>query len=462
MKSLFIRIFFWFWLAMTLVVAAFAVSVIVTRRRLPPPNPEELVALNLETIGQTSLETLYRDGPSGIRRFVQRVSSPDRTRFSVFSAEHPELSVDRAPDRVRGLVNDAQDDDVLHRLEYGDTFLYAKRVRSDEGTLVVVLEAPQFEGLLRAAGDPRALGLRIVAVVMVGGLVCYWLARSITAPLRRLSAATSQLARGDLSARVGPELVRRGDELAELGAAFDRMADEIETLVTAQQRLLQDVSHELRSPLARLNVALALAARKLPAAATDSLDRIEREGERLNRLIGQLLTLARFDSKSDELPKEINLEAMIETIVQDAQFEAGSRRVSVEVVKSQTCVVLGHFDLLYAALENVVRNAIRYTDEGTSVEISLESPEAELGREVRIRVRDHGPGVPESELSNVLQPFYSIDGGQVRGDKGIGVGLSIVDRVVQRLGGRVSLSNAADRGLIFDIHVPCLGGGPLM
>ena len=329
MKSLFIRIFFWFWLAMTLVVAAFAVSVIVTRRRLPPPNPEELVALTLETIGQTSLETLYRDGPSGIRGFVQRVSSQDRTRFSVFSAEHPELSVDRAPDRVRGLVNEAQDDDVLHRLEYGDTFLYAKRVRSDEGTLVVVLEAPQFEDLLRAAGDPHALGLRIVAVIMVGGLVCYWLARSITAPLRRLSAATSQLAQGDLTARVGPELVRRGDELAELGLAFDRMADKIETLVTAQQRLLQDVSHELRSPLARLNVALALARKKAPAEATDSLNRIEREGERLNRLIGQLLTLARFDSRSDELPAEIDLEAMIETIVQDAQFEADSRGVSV-------------------------------------------------------------------------------------------------------------------------------------
>ena len=205
-----------------------------------------------------------RDGPSEVRRVCRAGLSPDETCFFVFSTEHPELSVDRAAAHVRSLIDKAQDDDVLHRAEYGDSFLYAKRVCSDEGQLVVALEAPQFEDLLSAAGDPRALGLRIVAVVLVGGLVCYWLARSITAPLRRLSAATSQLAQGDLSVRVGPDLVRRGDELAELGLAFNRMAGKIETLVAAQQQLLQDVSHELRSPLARLNVALALARRKAP------------------------------------------------------------------------------------------------------------------------------------------------------------------------------------------------------
>jgi len=454
MKSLFITIFLWFWLAMTLVVAAFAVSVMGTSRRLPPPNPEELVALTLETLGQTSLETLPRDGPSRVRELVRRISSPDKTRFSVFSMEHPELSVDRTPERVRGLVDKAQDDDALHRSEDGETFIYAKRVRSDEAAVVVVFEAPQFEGFLESAGDPRALGLRVAAVVLVGGLVCYWLARSITAPLRRLSAATGQLAQGDLGTRVGPELVRRGDELAELGLAFDRMAGKIETLVTAQQRLLQDVSHELRSPLTRLNVALALARRKAPVDATDALDRIELEAQRLNRLIGQLLTLARFDSKSQELPKGVDVESLIKTIVQDAQFEADSRRVSVRIVKSQAWSVLGHADLLYTALENVVRNAVRYTDEGTGVEISLDSSEDEHGQEVRIRVRDHGPGVPESELSNILQPFYSVDDGSVGRNQATGLGLSIVDRVVQQLGGRIALSNATSGGLIFDIQLP--------
>jgi two-component system sensor histidine kinase CpxA len=454
MKSLFIKIFFWFWLAMILVIAALAISVVGTSRRLPPPNPEELVALTLETVGQTSLETLSRDGPSEAHEFIQRISSPDGTRFSVFSPEHPDLSVDRAPGRVRRLVEEARDDDALHRSADGESFIYAKCVRSDDATVVVVFEAPQFEGLLESAGNPRALGLRVAAVVLVGGLVCYWLARSITAPLRRLMFAASHLARGDLTARVGPELGGRGDELAELGLAFDRMADKIEALVTAQQRLLQDVSHELRSPLARLNVALALARKQAPADATDLLDRIEREGERMNRLIGQLLTLARFESKSEELPKKVDLEALMATIVQDAQFEADSRRVSVQIVKSQACFVLGHSDLLYAAIQNVVRNAVRYTDEGSSVEISLEWTESKPSPEVRIRVRDHGPGVPESELSSILQPFYSVDGGLGCRDQATGIGLSIVDRVVRQLGGRVSLSNATDGGLIFDIYLP--------
>ena len=454
MKSLFSKIFIWFWLAMTLVIAAFVISVVGTSPNPPPPDPETLIARMLDAVGQASLEMLSRNGPSGVRTFIQRFSSPDETSLSIFSTEYAELSPAQAPVDVRGLIEKAQNDDALHRLEDGQTFFYAKRIRSDEGTLVVVFQAPQFQGLLKAAGNPRALGLRILAVVLAGGLVCYWLARSITAPLRRLNAATNQLAKGDLSVRVGPELVRRRDELAELARAFDRMAGEIDTLVTAQGRLLQDVSHELRSPLARLNVSLALARQKTPADATDALDRIEREAERLNRLIGRLLTLARFKSRPEEPREQVDLESLIHAIAQDAQFEASNRRVSVRIIKSEAFSVLGHFDLLYAALENVVRNAIRYTDQGTSAEISLESIKGEQGPQVRIRVRDHGPGVPESELSNILQPFYSVDKGRACHNEGTGLGLSIVDRVVQQLGGSISLSNAASGGLVFDICLP--------
>jgi signal transduction histidine kinase len=194
-----------------------------------------------------------------------------------------------------------------------------------------------------------------------------------------------------------------------------------------------------------------------PTAATDALDRIERQSGRLGRLIGRLLTLARFDSRPEEIRKEVDVEAVIETIVQDAQFEAENRHVSVHFHKLQACSVLGHRDLLYSALENVVRNAVRYTNGQTCVDISLELPEGERGPEVRIRVRDHGPGVPESELSNILQPFYSVERGRARHMRGTGLGLSIVDRAVQQLGGRISLSNAADGGLIFDIYLPRVG-----
>jgi len=134
------------------------------------------------------------------------------------------------------------------------------------------------------------------------------------------------------------------------------MAGEIDTLVTAQRRLLQDVSHELRSPLARLHVALELARQKTPADAMDALDRIDREAERLNRLIGRLLMLARFESRPEEPRKPVDVESLIEAIVQDAQFEAGSRHVSVSIVKSESCTVLGHFDLLYAALARIIHD----------------------------------------------------------------------------------------------------------
>jgi len=282
---------------------------------------------------------------------------------------------------------------MLHSHKTPRQLLYAKRVQSGSHSIVAVLAAPWFRPFLEAAGDPRVLWLRLAAVLLVAAVLCYLLVRSITAPLRQLSEAAGQFAKGNLSVRVGPALARRADELGELARDFDRMASQIERLVDSQRRLLEDVSQELRSPLARLNVALGLARQKAPAELTDSLERIEREANRLNRLIGRLPTMARFDAKADQMRQLVKLDALLETLVQDAAFEAESRGVTVRIVRSQPCTVLGHFDLLYAALEEIVRNAIRYTAPGTAVEITLDRAPGYESDQVRVRVRDHGPGV---------------------------------------------------------------------
>lgn len=459
MNSLFMKIFLWFWLAMSLVVAAFVVSVVGTSPAPAPPDPDRLVSRALDTVGHAALEMLSCDGPSKVHEFIERVSSTDEIRFSVFSKKHPELSEDSAPVHVRDLISDARADDELHHLKDKHGFACAKTIRSEQGDAVVVLfQAPHFRTFLEAAAeDPRAIALRIAAVILAGGVVCYWLARSLTAPLRRLSSVAGQLAKGNLSVRVGPELVKCGGELGELAENFDRMAGKIEAFVSAQQRLLRDVSHELRSPLARLIVALALARQKPSADAADALDRIEREAERLNNLIGQLLALARLDSNLEEPGKEVRLDALLETIVDDARFEAASRGSSVRLVKSDPSVVMAHPGLLFCALENVIRNAVRYTDEGTTVEISLESSGGGRHSEVGIRIRDHGPGVPECELASILQPFYTVNGNRTTRSDGTGLGLSIADRAIEQLGGTLSLSNAPDGGLVVEIRLPSTG-----
>ena len=265
-------------------------------------------------------------------------------------------------------------------------------------------------------------GLSILIGIISSGLVCYLLARYLTAPVVRLRAATQRLAAGDLSARAGGLAARRRDEMAQLVRDFDTMAERLEATVNAQARLLNDISHELRSPLARLNVASALAHQRAGVEAHSALERIDLEAERLNELIGGLLTIARLDSGNDARQKSpILLGEMIEGIAADANFEAQGRNCRVESVIKEDCLVMGAPILLHSAIENVVRNAARYTQEGTSVQITLERGQ-DNGGEAVIRIVDSGPGVPEEALDKLFRPFYRIDDARGRQDRRGGAG----------------------------------------
>jgi two-component system sensor histidine kinase CpxA len=268
--------------------------------------------------------------------------------------------------------------------------------------------------------------------------------------------------------------------MAGLMRDFDRMAERLENLVNAQSRLLTDISHELRSPLARLNVALELARQRSGPDARSALDRIDRETNRLNELIQRLLTIARLEAGEESIEKRpVHLENIICEIAKDAGFEAQSRRCEVEATVVDDCVVMGSPSLLHSAIENVVRNAIRYTQEGTSVEVRLEQgvslPNAALssapsedsraqanGRpsdgagspQAVVRVTDSGPGVPEDALDKLFRPFYRIDDARGRLTGGVGLGLAITDRAVRLHGGTIRVSNRPQGGLMVEIRLP--------
>ncbi len=288
--------------------------------------------------------------------------------------------------------------------------------------------------------------LRIALAVGVTGLVSLGLAALLTRRLRRLRHAAQALAAGDLAVRVG---YRGHDEVAALAQDFDQMADHVRELLETQRRLLRDVSHELRSPLARLRVALELAQRGGDPAK--ALLRVDKEAGELEQLIADVLSLARLESGQTTLERRpVPLHELVDKVVTDAEFEAQAKNRHVTFSADQAVTLQGDPVLLRSAVENVVRNAVRHTEEGSTVAVTLRmAPDGAV-----IEVRDHGGGVPQEELSRLFQPFARVGEGRERQRGGYGLGLAITGRAVKSHGGEVSIENHPAGGLIVRMHFP--------
>jgi two-component system sensor histidine kinase CpxA len=302
---------------------------------------------------------------------------------------------------------------------------------------------------------PQVQLLRLLAVILVGALVCFWLARYITGPVRQLQSAVGELAEGNLNSRVGSVITHRKDELADLGRDFNRMAERIESLMVSQQCLLRNVSHELRSPLARLTAALDLAYEDSGAVTRAYLDRIAHEADVLNTLIESLLKLARMESRSEPFDQAaVELDALVCEVAADVDFEARSRGSGVQVTNLQPCVICGVRDLLHSAIENIIRNGAAYTRRGTEIEVSLERVLRNGQDSAFLRVRDFGEGVPEDALESIFKPFYRTADARERSSGGFGLGLSITAEAVRLHGGQVRAENCAGGGLVVEVTLP--------
>jgi two-component system sensor histidine kinase CpxA len=302
------------------------------------------------------------------------------------------------------------------------------------------------------------LGWQLLLLLTVAAVACFFLARSLTSPIVRLRRATRMFASGDLSTRIGGT-VKGNNEISGLAGDFDEMAGKIENLVKSQQHLLRDISHELRSPLARLGVALEMARQEEnPEVRGKALARIELEAERMNEMIGQLLSLTRLDSGSVALRhEEFDLCELLGRLVQDAGYEAKSRACTVVFDAPETAPFTGSRELLARALENVIRNAVRYTPDRSRVHVDLQR---EAG-EVIIRIADQGPGVPDEALGKLFEPFYRVADARDRQSGGTGIGLAIAERAVTLHGGSIRASNRPEGGLLVEIVLPAgrLPGG---
>ncbi len=292
----------------------------------------------------------------------------------------------------------------------------------------------------------------VAAGLIITLLVAYVLALYYTRPLRRLDRAMQRFAQGELSTRVSGDIGTTDREIASLAEVFDRMAERIEQLVNRQRRLFHDVSHEVRSPLARIEVALELA-RRDPARVPASLDRIEKEVGAVDQLIDGLLTYARLDA-GEELPLErIELRALLDDIRETAEYEAQKRSIGVTLTidpSLENVFLKADLSSLPRAFDNFLRNAIRYTPEGGSIELRAE-PAAPGTFE--ILCVDQGPGIPAEELEQVFSPF--VRGTREATGTGFGLGLAIARRIIKLHGGSVRAENRTDRsGLIVRTTLP--------
>ena len=278
------------------------------------------------------------------------------------------------------------------------------------------------------------------------------LAAYMTRPIDRLRRGFHDLAHGALGTRLGPGMGRRRDEIADLARDFDSMAERLEQLVAGRDRLLHDVSHELRSPLARMSVAMGLA-RQNPERTAEALEQIEADGARLNAIVGDLLSLSRAEAGAPGEEIYFDIAALLEVICADARFEAQPRGVGVELTvdraladPAQAPLVAGAPELIRRALENVIRNALRFSPAGGQVEVDAR---LHSGRIV-IEVRDHGPGAAPSLRASMFDPFVK-GGGE---SSGVGLGLAIARRALIAHGGKVEAVGPDDGGLLVRITLP--------
>jgi two-component system sensor histidine kinase CpxA len=454
--NLFLKIFLWFLAAVSLMIGI-VVFINWTVQTEPVVSRWQVSVRNqMNVYAATAAQIYQNEGERGLNQFLRRIREAETV--SEVDLVRPDGNVwlgDAQTDNYQGLVARAFSSGDVEVDPGRETSLAAKTVSIGDGrdyALVVRWDRPRPVAVF---GDSSLRYLRLAGLLLTALVLCYALAKYLSSPIGKIRRATQQLAGGSLNTRVSDQLGRRNDELGKLARDFDEMAERIESLITSQQRLSRDVSHELRSPLARMNVALGIAKQKASPEVATQLERIENEADRLNQMIGRILTLSKLESGAQDYEKEkVDLIDIVASVVDDADFEARPLGKSVHFNGEGTCRVDGNEPLLRSAVENVLRNAVRYTKEGTEVGVAVRQNNGN----VKVSIRDHGGGVPEGELKNLFRPFYRVGEARERSTGGIGLGLAIADRAIAAHDGTITAKNVGD-GLEIEIGLKCSRNG---
>jgi len=460
MGRLFWKFFFAFWLALLVAGAAVGSLVWLHQQRDTGSEPVLAAGPRAALALQAADATLRHGGVSALRGLLADGAAPwgaagvyavDRDGRDLLGRDVPADSLSRA----RGL------------LERPAGVRTGRAVRYDAASGLLLFVPMAADGSIRPLPRAGRMGRSaepfppalIAAIGLLASLAfSAVLAWSLTRPIRHLRRAAAAIAEGRLETRVAALVGRRADELGELGRDFDQMTQQLQQLIASQRRLLHDVSHELRSPLARLQAAVGLA-RQNRERTGPMLERIEREAIRLDGLVGELLALARLEAGNALPPLEtVDLVELVAAIVDDARFEARANGRDVAFAGGDAATATVRAELLHRAFENVIRNAIKYTRDASAVEVRARvrgEPGAGTATFV-LEVADRGPGVPDADLDAIFEPFYRARNGAA--EHGFGLGLAIARRAIEAHGGRIAAANREGGGLLVEIEVPLQPG----
>jgi two-component system OmpR family sensor kinase len=298
---------------------------------------------------------------------------------------------------------------------------------------------------------PRILSATFIGILVFSAALAFYL----VIPISRIRTALGQLAAGDLKVRLGGNWMRRRDEIADMASDFNKMAARLEELVTSRDRLLADISHELRSPLSRLYLAIALA-RQSPEKMLQSFERIGREADKLDEMVGELLALSKLESGITASNEYFFLSEIAGIVAEDARFEAQEKGVIIELAantgrRNSETLLVGSGKLISRAIENIVRNALRFSRRGDTITLEMDSN----ATGTTLIIRDEGPGVKDEQLASLFEPFVQAD---ATSGQGYGLGLSIAKRAIIAHGGTIEAANGSKGGLIITVWLPTAPG----
>jgi signal transduction histidine kinase len=448
MHSLYWRIFLSFWLALALILVGtvtVAVNVAIQKRSERPWIQREQLYTQAEQAFRTG-------GPEALKAWVSDMHGQEPfNRTFVVDPSGRELLHRPLPGFIRSPHDSPSEPDrtTAPIAPIGGALVLAGPTGPYHVIVGPLALKQRLFGDLEQPGVPTAT---LTIALVVSGVICFLLARYLVAPVDRLRLVTRQLAAGDLHVSVSGHLKGRQDDLGLLAADLDSMAGRLRSLLESKEQLLRDVSHELRSPLARMQLALSLA-RRTQSGVERHLDRIACEADRLEQLIARTLKLARLERAGEGFEQvPIELSELLANIVADVAIEAEAQGCTVSLHTPPSLQVCGDGELLRSTFENITRNAIRYSPSGSQV--AIEAHPSPIGMGVEVIVRDSGPGVPEKDLALIFEPFYRVGAARDRAGGGEGLGLAIAARAVTVHGGTILARNLPQGGLAVYIELP--------
>lgn len=452
--SLFWKIFLWFWLAtlITLTSIVFLYSLTAQDSKLVPASDEEAKQLRQAAIN-IQLRKVIDKYQTDSLLMLNKVDEELANTF-IIDKNGEDIAGKEVPDVLYHLSSFYRNRNTPATVIIDSTAYTGPEVVFNRGhyyLLFLKQQSPhQFSAVVSYLYHSVSIWHLLIALGM-SALVCFALTWYLTRPISQLQKATQAFARGDLTARAQPSLGKRQDEFADLAEDFDLMAERIERIIQSQKRLLSDVSHELRSPLTRMQIAASLAQKTASPGSKGHIDRIELEVQRLDEMIGELLQMAALErGHINEDRANFMLNDLLDIIVEDARFEAEAHNKTVDYYSDHEIAFNGYYSLLARAIENVLRNAIRHTPDDTCVTVS--TSETQFG--IEIKVCDSGYGVSEEHLEKIFDAFYRPTDARERTSGGAGLGLAIAKRGIEANGGKITAYNQPGSGLCVVFYLP--------